>query len=267
MATTGGDPAAGLLRQFERADTTLALVEQKLESEFSRTFQAESARLNPTRLLRRLALLEAELPSLRAASLKNAAARRTILGTMAQQVANHSDVIDLARRAQAPVDADHEAFCAARECAASSLARLGIDAGVVPTGDADVAAPGADVAAPGADGPAQQPVHAPAPSGATAPNVGTSSGGGPAAADAVTELRWLRLPANVREGSTREEVSEFWCLLRGLFVRRETTHLAAAQLLALGVRTSESNSRKMRILEALGLLTLKSNAVQLVERS
>ena len=50
-----------------------------------------------------------------------------------------------------------------------------------------------------------------------------------------------------------------------LFIRRETRELQAAQLLALGVRMSGENSKRMRVLEALGLLKLQSNAVRLTD--
>ena len=52
--------------------------------------------------------------------------------------------------------------------------------------------------------------------------------------------------------------------LRSLFVRRETRELQAAQLLALGVRTSPRNSMLLRLLQALGRIRLDNNAIVLV---
>ena len=93
----------------------------------------------------------------------------------------------------------------------------------------------------------------------------------------VTELQWLRLDKSLRASLTLDEINDFWSLLRGLFVRREvklrfriptslhdtrivkpcvrvaqTRELQAAQLLALGVRMSEQNNRKLKILEGVG---------------
>jgi hypothetical protein len=65
------------------------------------------------------------------------------------------------------------------------------------------------------------------------------------------------VPRRTRGNLTLAELSTFWGLLRGLFVRRETRELQAAQLLALGVRMSDDNKRKMRILEALGMIQLQ----------
>ena len=95
--------ADGLLRAFERTDATLSLVEARLD----KSLNAEYTTVNPQRLLRRLALLEAELPRLRAAAEKNASARRDILGTLtSQQVINQQGVLQLARRSHAQVNHD-----------------------------------------------------------------------------------------------------------------------------------------------------------------
>ena len=67
----------------------------------------------------------------------------------------------------------------------------------------------------------------------------------------------------MREGVSLDDINEFWSLLRSLFVRRETRSLQAAQLVALGVRLSDENTKKMRILKALGLVDLANNAVAL----
>ena len=67
----------------------------------------------------------------------------------------------------------------------------------------------------------------------------------------------------MREGVPLSDINAFWHLLRGLFIRRETLELQAAQLLALGIRMSDENAKKMRILEALRFIKLQSNVVHL----
>ena len=43
----------------------------------------------------------------------------------------------------------------------------------------------------------------------------------------------------------------------------QTRELQAAQLLALGVRNNEDNSRKLKLLERLGLVSLANNHIAL----
>ena len=243
MATTTAtaqqqqQPAAGLLRVFERSEAGLNVAEQKLQSELSSAFQANPS-LNPTRLLKRLVALEEELPKLRAAAAKNESARRSVLEVLEQQVANQSAALELARRAQADIQTDNDAFQS--ECA---MAR----------GNLGTATSASMAARPEEGGPSASTSQAAASE--------SSAFAGP---QPIDELSWLRLSAPARAGLSLDDVNTFWRCLFGLFVRRETHELQAAQLLALGIRTSGDNERKFRALEGLGLIQLRSNAVQLV---
>ena len=233
--------ASGMARVFEKADASLALVAQRLETDATRAFEG-SAGLNPTRLLKRLAVLEEELPRLKAAAEKNAAMRRTVLGALhAQQCANQTEALELARRsnAAAAVHDDAASWRQAEAKAAQGLAKPHC----IPAPPA--AAPdSSSLAAATPRAPSQAPSHvgsaaaapspryaAPAPAPAQSldppPPLATSS---PAA---VSELTYLRLSHSVRDGVSLDDLNTFWEVLRSLFVRRETRELQAAQLLAL----------------------------------
>ena len=261
MATA--QPAAGLLRSFERSDAALALVASKLETEADQTFQGVNSRLNPARLLKRLQAIEAELPRLKEAAAKNAAARSALGALHAAQCANQANTLALARRAHAPIDADAAAFDQAEAEASAGLSRFGLSSG----GDVSCAS------APAEAGDLAPPSLAPPPP--TQPHTADehdqlaaapASGAPPLSAvtPLIGELQWLRLGSSVREGVSLTELNEFWTLLRSLYMRRETRSLQAAQLLALGVRMSEENARRMRTLQALGLIKLATNEVHLL---
>lgn len=245
--------AAPLLHVFEKADASLSLAETRLEGEASTAFAAHP-HLNPARLLKRLAAIEADLPKLREAAEKNATARRSVLGTLhAQQAANQSAAMSLAQRAHAPVGEDNATFemehNAARDldflfAAAASVSNVSGGGGIE---QHTLAAAPTDVSS------------APSASARQPPPAVTI-----AAPHAIDELTWLRLSPTHREAVSLEDVNTFWRVLRGLFVKRETHELQAAQLLALGVRTTGDNARKLRILDALGLVKLQSNAVHLL---
>ena len=258
MATA--QPAAGLLRSFERSDAALALVASKLETEADQTFQGVNSRLNPARLLKRLQAIEAELPRLKDAAAKNAAARSALGALHAAQCTNQANTIALARRAHAPIDADAAAFDEAEAEASAGLSRFGLVSG----GDVSCATAPAEagdfVPAPSAPPPSTPYAadeHEPAaPASIAAPLSSVTP--------LIGELQWLRLGSSVREGVSLTELNEFWSLLRSLYMRRETRSLQAAQLLALGVRMSEENARRMRTLQALGLIKLATNEVHLL---
>lgn len=239
----GAAPASGLLRSFERADASLALASQKLEGEFAQNFSgAADSRLNPMRLLKRLAALEEELPTLREAAEKNAIARRTVLGTLhAQHITNHAQMSALAQRAHAPVDEASVEWKLAEQTASLCIAKTCSQEKDVPPPPPEEED---EEAAATAIAPAPPPLPPPVETIAAPPST-------------IPELQWLRCPASTRGNLTLAELSTFWGLLRGLFVRRETRELQAAQLLALGVRMSDDNKRKMRILEALGMIQLQ----------
>ena len=254
-------PASGLARVFEKSEAALTLVSQRLESDMSVAFK-DHPNLNPLRLTKRLAALEAELPKLKEAAEKNAMARRAILGALhAQQCSNQAKAMELAGRASAPVQADDEAWQRAEKDARSQLAS-----------NMAAAAPAAPApAAPAMATPSGPPPRALRPPATTASSiVAVQPPARPpplsAASDpsVISELSFLRLTPTVRDGISLETLNEFWGVLRSLFIRRETQELQAAQLLALGVRMSEENARRMRVLEALGLLKLQANAVHLV---
>jgi hypothetical protein len=237
MSTT--DPAEGVLRSLERADTALSLVESRL----NKSLHATCATVNPTRLLKRLATLEQELPRLRAAAERNAAARHEILGALfAQQENNQLDIRQLARRADANIDQAMHDWGAARGEAKAHLSQC--------TGSSIFAGAETD-GKPWAG--ASQHLLVPPASADAAPSEASS---------AVTELQWLRLTQEMRAGLSLAELDSFWRALRGHFVRRETRELQAAQLLALGIRIGEEkNAQRMRILEHLGLLRMRHNSV------
>ena len=254
MTAVSQPPAAGLLRSFERTEASLALAESKLETEQDATFQGANARLNPARLLRRLAALEAELPRLKEAAAKNARARSVLGSLHAAQCSNQAHALALARRAHASVDADAAAFAETEETVKEGLSRL-----PVPSTEDVAPAPQAED-----DDDAPPPPPPPPPPPVAAPGVAASAGPPlTATAALIGELQWLRLGSTVREGVSLDDINEFWSLLRSLFVRRETRSLQAAQLVALGVRLSDENTKKMRILKALGLVDLANNAVAL----
>ena len=69
--------ALGLQSAYDKAEATLDLVHQRLESDLSRS--CTDQRLNPARLLRRIAALQQELPQLQAAASANAATEREIM--------------------------------------------------------------------------------------------------------------------------------------------------------------------------------------------
>ena len=209
--------AKHLAADFDRADSRLAMCEQRLEGSFAAAFPGADAKLNPARLQKRL---EAELPALRAAAEANRADREAVLGPLtAALCSNRSAVLGAAGLAAAAgvADADGEwcsALAEAEQCAASRMPLA----------------------------------HRPsAPGAASSPAPPTPAC---TASAAVSELAWLRLSQSDRMAAgSREELNEFWSLLRGLFVRRETGQLQAAQLLALGVRMTDANARKLKLLE------------------
>ena len=252
-------PASSLLRSFERADAALSLAAGKLETEAGDTFTGAHARLNPARLLRRLSALEAELPKLKEAAARNASAR-AVLGTLHATINNNQqEALGLARRAHAPIEADADAFDVAEVSARVGLASL------------PVAPPAAAIFH---DAPPPTPRNPPPPTPAAAATPAASEGAvaitaaapppPPRAGAAIGDLQWFRLGSSVRDGVSLDDVNQFWSVLRSLFARRETDCLQAAQLLALGVRMSDENARRMRILQALGLVKLQNNAVQLI---
>ena len=101
-------------------------------------------------------------------------------------------------------------------------------------------------------------VHAPPPVPAAA------AAAAPAASATLSELEWLKIPSAERKGLAFGDLSEFWTKLKGLFEKREATELQAAQLLALGVRIMDAGDRKkLALLEKLGHVALKNNAVKL----
>ena len=101
-------------------------------------------------------------------------------------------------------------------------------------------------------------VHAPPPVPAA------STAAAPAASATLSELEWLKIPSAERKGLAFGDLSEFWTKLKGLFEKREAKELQAAQLLALGVRIMDAGDRKkLALLEKLGHVALKNNAVKL----
>lgn len=264
MTTETAAPASSLLRSFKRTDAALSLAASKIETEQHSTFQGANARLNPTRLLRRIAALEAELPKLKQAAAQNDAARRSILGSLCEALhSNQARTIALAGRAHACIDEDAAAFASAEAVVRNAVSRLPLPSAV----EADTAAAPAVVfeARPPRPLRSTSPPPPPPPPLESATTDDAPSQQLPATAPLIGELQWLRLASAVREGVSRDDINQFWSLLRSLFVKRETRSLQAAQLLALGVRMSDENARKMRILQALGLIKLANNAVALCE--
>jgi hypothetical protein len=276
-------PADGLLHALEKSDAALALVDQRLMREGTEAFTGPHARLNPVRLLKRLEALEAELPRLKEAARRNAAAKREILGALhAQQCSAQTEVLELARLACADVHEDEESWRDAEHVARSSLARNISAADEAAAANATLPAPAPESRhrptppsscgspAPAAAIDAQPPIPAAAAAAAPSPPETLPQAVPPALGVPVTspmeisEPSWLRLSGTVRGEVSLKDLNAFWAVLRSLFARRETRELAAAQLLALGVRMSEQNARYMRILEALGLLKLQNNAVTLI---
>jgi hypothetical protein len=178
----GAAPASGLLRSFERADASLALASQKLEGEFAQNFSgAADSRLNPMRLLKRLAALEEELPTLREAAEKNAIARRTVLGTLhAQHVTNHAQMSALAQRAHAPVDEASVEWKLAEQTASLCIAKTCSQEKDVPPPPPEEED---EEAAATAIAPAPPPLPPPVETIAAPPST-------------IPELQWLRCPAS-----------------------------------------------------------------------
>ena len=219
---------AALQRTFDKADATLALCESRLEREIE---QSVGARHNPTRLLKRLAALEAELPKLRAVAEENAAARRAILAPLlAKQAANQLNVVTLARRAAADVADEHAQWTSEHNESLAQLSRCG-------EAEDDAAAGG----------------------GAAAPAPTTAL-----AAAAVSEAEFSALAQTEREGRELAEVNALHRCLLSHFARRETRELQAAQLVAVGISVADARTAStLRVLQRLGRLVVAGNAVSL----
>ena len=176
---------------------------------------------------------------------------------MHRSLIDQTDTLALANRAHASVSSDAAAFSQAEAIAQEGLDRIGVQSGAE-------APPHASSTADESPAPPPPPslTSEPPPASAALSAMAEAEGAGPlATSPLIGELQWLRLGTAVREGASLEEVNQFWSLLRSLYVRRETKSLQAAQLLALGVRMSDENARRMRILQALGLIKLANNAV------
>ena len=121
-----GEPA-----WMEHTDAALSLAASKIETEQHSTFQGANARLNPSRLLRRIAALEAELPKLKQAAAQNDAARRSVLGSLCEaQHSNQARTIALAGRAHACIDEDAAAFASAEAVVRDAVSRLPLPSAV-----------------------------------------------------------------------------------------------------------------------------------------
>ena len=186
--------ADSLVHAFERYDAGLSLIEGRLASELD-----GEGKLNPSRILRRLAALEAELPRLRAAAEQNAAARRQILAPLlGQQCANQEQALHISRRAQADVAGNESRWRDAHAQALRGLAECGLMQG---------------------QSAAVEPAPPLAESGEVHP------------ATRVTEDQWLRLPKELTAHTSLVDVNRFYQCLRGHFVRREvstTPHAASS---------------------------------------
>ena len=233
--------AVSLQSAYERAEASLDLASQRMESEFSRS--CTDQRLNPARLMRRIRALQDELPKLQKAAAANATAEREIMDGLREQLAsNHKATLELAARAGADVAAE----AAQWEAAMSSLPDTCEDDNY--SEHVAYATGGADV--PPTPSSMMSQTREPDPLA-------------PTAEMQIPEANWLRLDAKQRAGHTLADTNEFWVLLQGLFVRRGVREVSAAQLLALGVRMHAENKAKLRLLEQLGLLQLSNNSVSL----
>ena len=210
--------ALGLQSAYDKAEATLDLAHQRLESDLSRS--CTDQRLNPARLLRRIAALQQELPQLQAAAAANAAMEREIMdGLEATLTANHQATLQLAARAAVdvaseaaewdaarsrlpeggePIEAQEDAACATGAGAASSPQPGG------------VALDDPDPTAADASRPAPQPAEI--------------------AQMQISEAQWLRLDGKQRAGHALAATNEFWALLQGLFVRRQVREVSGSPL-------------------------------------
>ena len=225
MTSSGDDATASLLRSFDRASTTLSLVETRVESSLNEHFPT-----NPIRILQRLQAVEKELSLLRQAAEKNAAAKREVLGTLfSQQDARHQKIVDLARRAKASVSEENGAWEAAKEDAQSSLSQRGISS--LPPSTAN---DNKDVAC-------------------TVPLLAKEDH----RFRHVTLSQWTALPPVLRCGISHQDVNTVWRCIRNHAMRLESFELEATQLLAIGIHTSEDHTaRALRILEHVGLIAI-----------
>ena len=206
--------ALSLQSAYDKAEATLDLSHQRLESELARS--CTDQRLNPARLLRRIAALQQELPQLKAAAASNAAAERDIMdGLEATLTANHQATLELATRAAADVSSEAAEWDAAR--------------GRLPEGghieDSEDAACATGAAA--ASSPPPPDAH-----DELEPVMAAASRTAPAEMQ-ISEAQWLRLDGKQRAGHALAAMNEFWALLQGLFLRRQVREVSAAQLLAL----------------------------------
>ena len=207
--------ALGLQSAYDKAEATLDLAHQRLESEMARS--CTDSRLNPARLLRRIAALQQELPQLQAAAAANAAAERDIMDGIEETLsANHRATLELAARAAADVVSEAAEWEAARdrlpEC--NHFAEEPVEHAACATGD-------------NSSSPQPAAAHDDEPE--------------PAAAEAwraapaemqISEAQWLRLDGKQRAGHALAGMNQFWALLQGLFLRRQVREVSAAQLLA-----------------------------------
>ena len=205
--------ALGLQSAYDKAEATLDLVHQRLESDLSRS--CTDQRLNPARLLRRIAALQQELPQLQAAASANAATEREIMdGLEATLTANHQTTMALAARAAADVASDAAEWDAARN-------RLPEGGDSIEEQDDAACATGAGAASSPQPGVAHDE---PGPAAAEA------SRSAPQPADIakmqIAEAQWLRLDGKQRAGHALVATNEFWALLQGLFVRRQVREVS-----------------------------------------
>lgn len=205
--------ALGLQSAYDKAEATLDLAHQRLESDLSRS--CTDQRLNPARLLRRIAGLQQELPQLQAAASANAAAEREIMdGLQAVLTANHQATLELAARAAADVASEAVEWDAAR--------------GRLPEGgdsfeeqeDAACATGGGAASSPQPGVAHDEPEPATAEASRPAPQPAEI------AQMQISEAQWLRLDGKQRAGHALAATNEFWALLQGLFVRRQVREVS-----------------------------------------
>ncbi len=248
--------AEAFVHSLTKIDAQLGLVEHKLGGEYSST---ADPRLNPARLLRRIRQLEEELPNLMAAAEANATSRRTILSELAEQlVSNQTEALRISRRAAAPVAQDAAQWDRVhKELLLPAFKRAGLSGATAGAAPSTQSLASFDTAGSPAR-PSPQPRCAASPATAAAPAPP------PPESATISELSWLQLGQATRGNVKLDELNEFWRLLLGLFRQREARTLQAAQLLALGVRMSEANTKKLRLLEKLNLLRVQNNSLTLL---
>ena len=211
--------ALGLQNAYDKAEATLDLAHQRLESDLSRS--CADQRLNPARLLRRIAAMQQELPQLQAAASANAAAEREIMhGLEATLTANHQATMELAARAAADVASEAAEWGAARDrlpeggghsleeqedaaCATGAGSRASSPQPGVAHDEPEPAVTEASRCAPRPRSPAE------------------------IAEMQISEAQWLRLDGKQRAGHALAATNEFWALLQGLFVRRQVREVSA----------------------------------------